>query len=158
MMIRIGHSTDIHQLRPGKSLVIGGLLIDSPLESVGHSDADCLLHSIAEALLGACALGDLGTFFPDNDPKYKGIDSKKILVFAYEKVKENGYKINNIDSMIFLETPKLRNYIDLIRENMAKILELDINQISVKATTGENIGIVGRSEAIVCETVLLIEK
>lgn len=157
-MIRIGHSTDIHQLKKGETLILGGLKIPSPYESVGHSDADCLLHAIAESLLGALALGDLGTHFPDTSESNKGLDSKEILRFAYEKIIEKGFKINNIDSMIFLQTPKLKDYILPIRASIASILNLTIDQISVKATTGEKKGLIGNSEVIVCESVVLIQK
>ncbi|MFP4286191.1 MAG: 2-C-methyl-D-erythritol 2,4-cyclodiphosphate synthase [Candidatus Izemoplasmataceae bacterium] len=156
-MIRIGHSTDIHQLKKGETLILGGLKIPSPYESVGHSDADCLLHAIAESLLGAIALGDLGTHFPDTLEDNKNLDSKVILKFAYEKVLEKGFKINNIDSMIFLQTPKLKDYIEPIKTSIAQLLDLDSTQVSVKATTGEKRGIIGNSEVIVCESVVLIE-
>lgn len=156
-MIRIGHSTDIHQLKKGETLILGGLKIPSPLESVGHSDADCLLHAIAESLLGAIALGDLGTHFPDTLESNLGLDSKEILLFAHKKIIEKGFKINNIDSMIFLQTPKLKDYIQPIRASIAALLNISIDQISVKATTGEKKGLIGTSEIIVCESVVLIE-
>ena len=157
-MIRIGHSTDIHQLKKGETIYLGGLKIPSPYESVGHSDADCLLHAIAESLLGALALGDLGTHFPDTALETRGMDSKVILKFAYEKIIDLGFKINNIDSMIFLQAPKLKDYIIPIRASIASILNITIDQVSVKATTGEKKGIIGNSEVIVCESVVLLEK
>lgn len=158
-MMRIGQSTDIHRLEPGDSIVIGGIVIPSPLSSVGHSDADCLLHAISESLLGALALGDLGSWFPDNDDKYKGIDSSILLKKVVEAVHERNYVVNNIDCMVFLQEPKLRPFIDKMREKIAHLLEVDISLVSVKATTGENIGIIGNKEAIVASsTVLLVSK
>ncbi len=157
-MMRIGHSTDIHRLEPGEALILGGTLIPSHLKSVGHSDADCLLHSIAEAFLGSLALGDLGSHFPDTDAANKGLDSKEILSYAYDLVLNHGYRVVNIDSMVFLEKPKLRSFIEAIRKSIAMLLNISVDLVSVKATTGEKIGIVGTSQAIVCETVLLVEK
>ncbi len=157
-MYRIGHSTDLHRLKSGKTLVLGGVAMDSDYESVGHSDADCLLHSMAEALLGALALGDLGTHFPDTDPSYKGLDSKKILQYAHDLIKSKNYHIVNLDSMVFLEQPKLKDYILPMRQTIADLLDIGVSQVSIKATTGEKIGLVGTSQAIVCETVCLLEK
>jgi len=156
-VIRIGNSTDIHALKPGKSLVLGGIKIDSHVEAVGHSDADALLHSIAEALLGSLALGDLGTHFPDTNPAYKGIDSKVLLKEVYAMVKNKGYKLMNLDSMILLERPKLKPHIPTMQKVIAKLLEVDVSKISIKATTGEKLGIIGREEAIMCQTTLLVE-
>lgn len=155
-MIRIGHSTDIHRLEEGYKLIIGGVPIKHEKGSVGHSDADCLLHSISEALLGSLALGDLGSIFPDTDPSIKGIDSSIILSKIFQMVQNKGYHVVNIDCMIFLEKPKLKDHILSIRNNIANMLEIPVDCVSVKATTGEKVGIVGREEAIVTETVVLV--
>ena len=157
-MMRIGHSTDLHRLKAGKSLILGGIRIDSPVESVGHSDADCLLHSVSEALLGALALGDLGTHFPDTDDKHKGMDSAAIVRYVKQLVDEKRYCIHNIDCMVFLERPKLAPYILRVRESIALLLDIGVGQVSVKATTGEKIGLVGTGQAIVCETVVLVSE
>jgi len=156
--MRIGKSTDIHKLELGMKLIIGGVIIPSELGTVAHSDGDCLLHTVAESLIGALALGDLGKFFPDTDSKYKDISSSILVNKVYGEVDAMGYKVVNIDSMIFLEEPKLRGYIDEMRSNIANLLNIDINRVSVKATTGEKVGIVGKKEAIVCETIVLLEK
>ncbi len=157
-MMRIGHSTDIHRLEPGNTLILGGVKIPSPYQSVGHSDADCLLHSMAEALLGSLALGDLGSHFPDTNDEFRDLDSGVILRYAHEAVQREGYEIGNIDALVFLEKPKLSNYIDAMRATVANLLNIKKNQVSIKATTGEKIGMVGSSQAIVCETVVLVKK
>ena len=157
-MIRIGMSSDTHRLVTGKRLILGGLEIDSPYEAVGHSDADCLLHAIAEAMLGALALGDLGTHFPDTDPAYKGADSKALLSHVDKMVKDNGFVIGNIDTMVHLEKPKLSPHIQNMRASISTLLGIELAQISIKATTGERIGIVGRSEAIICDAVVSLNK
>lgn len=156
-MIRIGHSTDIHQLASGSEIIIGGIKIPSSYRSVGHSDADCLLHAIAESLLGALALGDLGSWFPDNDDQYKGIDSSILLERVVQEIHNRGFFVNNIDCMVFLQEPKLRPYIDLMREKIANILQVETSLVSVKATTGENVGIVGNKEAIVASSTVLLK-
>jgi 2-C-methyl-D-erythritol 2,4-cyclodiphosphate synthase len=157
-MFRIGKSTDIHRLENGDTLILGGVSIPSDVSSVGHSDADCLLHSVAESLLGALSLGDLGSHFPDDDPAYKDISSSRLVKLVFRLIKEHGYSIGNIDSMVFLESPKLRTYIDEMRRNIASLLDCDVDQVSVKATTGEKVGIIGTRKAIVCETVVLLSK
>lgn len=155
-MIRIGHSTDIHRLEIGNQLIIGGVVVPHYKGNVAHSDGDCLLHSIGESLLGALALGDLGALFPDNSDQYKGISSSLLVKEIMSLVKERGYRVNNIDSTIFLQTPKLRGFIDEMRKNIAELLEIEIEFVSVKATTGEKVGIVGKEEAIVTESVVLL--
>ena len=157
-MIRIGHSTDIHRLEEGNKLIIGGVQISHYKGSVGHSDGDCLLHSVCESLIGALALGDLGKLFPDTSEEFKGIDSSLLVKKVMKEVKKQGYKVINIDSTIFLENPKLQEYKQQMRENIAKLLEIDIEFVSVKATTGEKVGIVGREDAIVTESVVLVER
>ncbi len=156
---KIGHSFDIHQLVENRELYLGGIKLDYHLGLQGHSDADCLLHAIAESFLGALSLGDLGTIFPDNDPKYKGIDSKEILKHIYNIVLEKGYTIGNIDSTVYLELPKMKPHILDIRNCISNILNIDISLISVKATTYEKLGPIGEGKAIAAEAVcLLIQK
>ncbi|MBN2876711.1 MAG: 2-C-methyl-D-erythritol 2,4-cyclodiphosphate synthase [Bacilli bacterium] len=156
-MIRIGFSKDVHQLVEGIPFYLGGIKLKHHKGSKGHSDGDCLLHAITEAILGAMALGDLGKFFPDDNPKYKGYDSKLILKEVFNYVYQQGYEISNLDCMVSLEKPKLRTHIKKMREVIAEILRCDKNQVSIKATTFEGLGIVGREEAIICEAVVLLE-
>lgn len=155
-MIRIGHAWDTHKLVENRDLILGGLKIESKIGLLGHSDADVVLHAVAESLLGSLALGDLGTFFPDNDDKYKGIDSKIILKECYKKVLDNGYKLVNADITIYSENIKISPIRDDIRKNIASLLNTDVANISVKATTWEKMGFVGRGEAIACEAVCLV--
>lgn len=157
-MIRIGHSTDIHRLETGYKLIIGGVQIPHYKGSVGHSDGDCLLHTVCECLIGALALGDLGKLFPDTSEEFKGIDSTLLVKKVMSVVKSKGYKVVNIDSTVFLEEPKLVNYKLQMRENIAKLLEIDIEYVSVKATTSEKVGFIGRKEAIMTESVVLLER
>jgi len=156
--MRIGLSTDIHRLEEGYKLMIGGVYVPYELGSVGHSDGDCLLHSVCESLIGALALGDLGKLFPDTSEEFKGIDSRLLVLQVMKKIKERGYKVVNIDSTVFLEEPKLSAYIPAMRENIAKLLEIEIGLVSVKATTSERVGIIGRKEAIMTESIVLLEK
>ena len=157
-MIRIGQSTDIHQLKAGKGLKIGGILIPCDFEAVAHSDGDVLLHAISEAILGALGEGDLGEHFSDQNSKYKNYDSKEILKYVKEIMMHKGYEIVNIDSLVLLEKPKLSSYKKMIRENIAQILNLTSDLVNIKATTGEKVDAIGRSEAIVCEAVVLLQK
>jgi 2-C-methyl-D-erythritol 2,4-cyclodiphosphate synthase len=142
----------------GRKLYLGGILLEHDKGLLGHSDADALLHAIAESLLGALALGDLGSHFPDNDPMYKGIDSKILLKKCYELILDKGYKIINLDTMIYAEQPKMKPYINLMRESISQILDIDISQISIKATTYEKMDAIGRGEAIACDSTVLIGK
>ncbi|MGB0428053.1 MAG: 2-C-methyl-D-erythritol 2,4-cyclodiphosphate synthase [Flavobacteriales bacterium] len=146
--IRTGFGFDVHKLETGEDFWLGGLLIPHHKGAVGHSDADVLIHAICDALLGAVALGDIGSHFPDTDPKYKGIDSKILLKEVVELIQNKGYNISNIDSTIALQSPKLRTYIDDIRGCLANILGLDIDAVSVKATTTERLGFEGREEGV----------
>lgn len=155
---RVGHSFDLHQLVEGRKLILGGIEIDHYKGLLGHSDADVLLHAISEAMLGALALGDLGTHFPDTDPQYKDIDSQIILRKAHALIVEKGYRINNIDSTIYAEKPKLNPYMTTIRTNIAKILNVDINKISVKATTYEGLEAIGKEKAIAAEAIVSLER
>jgi len=157
--LRIGNGYDVHQLAEGRKLILGGVEIPSEKGLLGHSDADVLLHAICDALLGALALGDIGRHFPNNDPAYKNIDSKILLEKVYELVNTEGYEINNIDAVVVLESPKLSGYVPEMRKSIAKILNCDGEQVSIKATTSESIGFAGREEgAAAFSTVLLIQK
>lgn len=157
-MIRIGQSTDIHVLVENRPLILGGIEIPHDKGLAGHSDADVLLHAIAESMLGALALGDLGKHFPDTDPKYKGADSKFLLQEVHKLVVDSGYHIVNIDSLVLAQKPKLAPYIVSMRETIAGLLNIELDQINVKATTGEKIGFVGREEGIMAQAVILLEK
>lgn len=156
--MRIGQSTDIHRLTEGRKLVVGGVEIESDLGLDGHSDADALTHALAEAILGALALGDLGRWFPDTDPKWKGVNSQIILKEVWRMMDERGYRIGNADTLILIEKPKMAPHIQKMRENFAEALHCDIDQISVKATRGEKIGFVGRREGAMAQAVVLLEE
>ncbi len=156
-MIRIGHSWDTHKLVGGRKLILGGIEIESEIGLLGHSDADVVLHAVAESLLGSLALGDLGTFYPDNSDQTLGMDSKIILKECYQKVLEKGYHLNNIDLIIYSQNIKISPIREKIRISIANILNIDVNQVSVKATTYEKMGFIGRGEAIACEAVCLVE-
>lgn len=155
--MRIGYSRDTHVLIENRDLFLGGIKIPFEKGLLGHSDADVLLHAIGEAILGALALGDLGTHFPDNDPKYKGIDSKILLKEIVKMMKEKGYKIANVDTMLILELPKMKPYILSIRESIASLLETSVDNVSVKATTNEKMGYLGENLAIEANAVVLLE-
>ena len=154
-MMRIGNSIDFHPFKEGRDLILGGIKIPYDMGLDGVSDGDALLHSIAEAIMGALALGDLGKFFKED--KSKGMDSKLILKKTVEMMKEKGFHVVNIDSMVLLEKPKLAPYIDSMREVVSNLLEIDIKFVSIKATTMEKRGIIGRGEGCLCETVILLE-
>jgi len=156
--MRIGQSTDIHPLVEGRPLILGGVLIESPLGCLGHSDADALTHAIAETILGALALGDLGKHFPDTDPRYKGISSLLILKEVVAKMKAMNYTIGNIDALVLLEKPKMAPYIPAMKEKLCEILEIQADQLNLKATRGEKLGFVGHSEGLVAQAVCLLEK
>jgi 2-C-methyl-D-erythritol 2,4-cyclodiphosphate synthase len=156
-MIRIGQSTDIHRLVENRDLILGGVKIENDLGLLGHSDADCLLHAIAEAILGALALGDLGKYFPDNTEEFSGVSSLLILNEVNKMMKQKGFKIGNIDALILIEKPKMAPYIEKMRKNIAQALETSIGNISVKATRGEKLGFVGHSEGVVSQAVVLLE-
>ena len=158
MSLRIGHGYDVHRLLRGRKLIIGG--VDIPFEAGldGHSDADVLLHAIADALLGAAALGDIGKHFPDTDPEFLNADSLVLLKKVAELIKNEGYSVSNIDSTVIAQRPKLSGYIDQMRLNIAGAVGADISCISVKATTEENLGFTGQGLAIASHAVCLIEK
>ena len=157
-MFRIGQSSDIHQLVEGRKLILGGVEIEHTKGLLGHSDADALLHAISEAMLGALALGDLGHHFPDTDPKWEGVSSLLILKEVYRMVKEKGYRLGNVDSLIMIERPKMAPHILQMRQNVAEALDADLDQISIKATRGEKMGFVGREEGVLAQAVVLLEK
>ena len=157
--MRIGFASDIHQLVENRELILAGVVVPSPVGEKAHSDGDVVYHALAESILGALALGDLGKFFPDNDDKYLDMDSSLIVKEVVKMMDELGYKINNIDISITLEKPKLRERIDEMRRNIANLLNTDIRNVSVKAGTHERIGPLGRGEAVKAESiVMLIEK
>lgn len=155
---RIGHSMDFHAFEPKEYLVLGGVKIPSTFGLKGHSDADCVYHAICESILGALSLNDIGTLYPDNDNRYKGIDSSFFLKEANKLLKQYQYEISNIDVMIFLERPKLKDYKEQMRKNISQLLEIDINKVCVKATTYEQKGVIGSSEGIQAESIVLIKK
>lgn len=156
--MRVGTGYDVHRLCDDREMVIGGVKIDYEKGLLGHSDADVLLHAISDALLGAAALGDIGKHFPDTDDKYKGISSLILLKEVGNLLTDNGFYINNIDATIIAQAPKMRPYIDEMRENIANTLQLDISQINVKATTEEGLGFTGSKEGIAAQAVCLISE
>ncbi len=156
MKFRVGHGYDVHKLAEGRKLIIGGVEIPHSKGLLGHSDADVLAHAICDALLGATALGDIGKHFPDNDDKYKGADSLILLEKVCELIRNKGYEISNVDSTILAQAPKLRPYIDKMRSKLAKAMQLDIDEVSVKATTEEKLGFTGREEGIAAHAVVLL--
>lgn len=155
--MRIGTGYDVHRLKAGRRLVLGGVDIPSDKGLDGHSDADVLIHAICDALLGAAALGDIGQHFPDTDPAYKDADSLLLLAATAKKVTQQGYAIVNIDSTIAAQKPRLAGYIPAMRANIAGTLLLDIGQVSVKATTTEGLGFEGRQEGISAQAIVLID-
>jgi len=154
--IKIGFGYDVHKLEKGESFILGGVSVKSDIGTVGHSDADVLIHSICDALLGAANLRDIGYHFPDNSDEYKNIDSRILLERTKKLLSEKGFFIGNIDTTICLEKPKLKDYIEKIKLSLAKILEIDIDDVSVKATTTEKLGFVGESKGISVYSVALI--
>lgn len=157
-MFKIGLGYDIHKLVENRDLIIGGVKITHEKGLLGHSDADVLVHAIIDALLGAAGLADIGTLFPDTDPKYKDADSIILLKNVFELVKQKGYKINNIDSNIIAQAPKMMPYIPKMKDILAKVLDLDIENISIKAKTKEKLDAVGEKLAIEANAAVLLEK
>ena len=157
-MIRIGQSTDIHQLVKGRKLILGGVEIEHEMGLLGHSDADALLHAIAESILGALALGDLGKHFPDTDERYKDMNSLWMLRQVYKIMEEKGYAIGNLDAMIMIERPKMAPHIPAMRKHVAEALCCDMEQVSIKATRGEKLGFVGPEEGVQAQCVVLLHK
>ena len=157
-MIRIGHGYDVHAFAENRKCIIGGVDIPGEKGLLGHSDADVLLHAISDSLLGAAALGDIGKHFPDTDPRFKGADSLVLLKNVYGLIESLGYKVVNIDATVIAQMPKMAPYIDTMRANIAEALNVDVDFISVKATTEEKLGFTGRKEGISAHCVCLIEK
>jgi 2-C-methyl-D-erythritol 2,4-cyclodiphosphate synthase len=154
--MRVGTGYDVHKLVEGRDLIIGGVKIEHTLGLLGHSDADVLLHAIADAVLGAAGLKDIGAHFPDTDPKYKGADSMKLLEQVRELVMDEGYVVGNVDATVIAQAPKLRPYIEQMEENVAKCLGIDVSQVNIKATTEEHLGFTGREEGISSQAVCLL--
>lgn len=157
-MMRIGHGYDVHKLVEGRKCIIGGVDIPSPVGLLGHSDADVLLHAVSDALLGAAAMGDIGHLFPDTDDRWRGADSLKLLEEVANQVKSKGYTINNIDSTIIAQAPKMAPHINDMRKNIATACGIDVDCVSVKATTEEGLGFTGAKEGISAHAVCIINK
>lgn len=154
--MRIGIGYDVHRLAPGRPLILGGVRIEHDLGLDGHSDADVLVHAVIDAMLGAAALGDIGQHFPDTDAAWKGADSMKLLAHVGALVGEAGYRVGNVDAVVVLQRPKLRPHIDAMRANLAGVLGVEAGQVSVKATTGEKMGFIGREEGAAAHAVCLL--
>ena len=158
MKFRVGFGFDVHQLQKGLDFWLGGIVIPHTKGSLGHSDGDVLIHSMCDALLGAANLGDIGKFFPDDNPKYKGIDSKVLLVSVMKMVRKEGYELGNFDCTICLQQPKIGTYIDEMKKVLASFLEVNQDLISIKATTTEKLGFVGKEEGVSAYATVLIAK
>ena len=158
MTFRVGFGSDVHQLVVGRELWLGGILIEHVKGALGHSDADVLLHAICDALLGAAGLGDIGHHFPDTDVRWKGADSKVLLAQVVELLKEKGWTVGNVDSTLLLERPKIKPHIPAMRKVIAALLAVDIDAVSIKATTSETLGYVGREEGVCAHAVALIQR
>lgn len=156
--MRIGSGYDVHKLAEGRDCIIGGVKIPYEKGLLGHSDADVLLHAIADALLGAAALGDIGRHFPDNDPQYQGADSRKLLSHVWDLILEEGYCIMNVDATIIAQKPKMSPYIEQMRQNIAETLRVSLGQVNVKATTEEGLGFTGAGLGIAASAVCLLEE
>ena len=156
--MRIGHGYDVHKLVEGRDLIVGGVKIPYEKGLLGHSDADVLLHAVSDSLLGAAAMGDIGEMFPDNDPQFLDADSLVLLRRVFERLRESGYRVINVDATIIAQRPKMKPYIPEMRMNIAAALSTSIDNISVKATTEEEMGFTGRGEGISAHCVCLIDK
>lgn len=156
--MRIGHGYDVHKLVEGRELIVGGVHIPYEKGLLGHSDADVLLHAVSDALLGAAAMGDIGGMFPDNDPEYLGADSLVLLRQVFQRLRDNGYSVINVDCTVIAQKPKMKPYIPEMRMNIAAALSTEVENISVKATTEEEMGFTGRGEGISAHCVCLIDK
>ncbi len=155
MRVGIGHDT--HRFEAGRPLILGGVTIDHPRGLVGHSDADAVLHAVADAVLGAAGLGDIGEHYPDTDPEWKDLDSSKLLISVVREVAIAGWRTSNCDIIVHAQEPKLGPYKAEIRSNVARLLGVEVGSVNVKAKTGEHVGPIGRAEAISCEAVVLLE-
>lgn len=158
MNFRIGHGYDVHALTNDRELILGGVNIPHHLGLLGHSDADVLLHAISDALLGACALGDIGKHFPDTDEQYRGADSLVLLACVKELISQNGYSVSNVDATVLAQAPKLAPFIPQMRLNIARALEIELDAVSVKATTEEGLGFTGEEKGIAAHAVCLVYK
>lgn len=156
--MRVGFGTDIHRLVEGRPLVIGGVTIESDLGADGHSDADVLMHSAADAVLGALALGDLGTHFPNDEERWRNAESSQFVRYAVDLAKDRGFSVGNLDAVVHLERPKLRPHIDAMRANLAGALGAELDQVSVKAKTGEGVDAIGERRAVSAQVVVLLIK
>ncbi|TDL30573.1 2-C-methyl-D-erythritol 2,4-cyclodiphosphate synthase [Jeotgalibacillus sp. S-D1] len=156
-MFRIGQGYDVHQLTEGRPLILGGITIPHEKGLLGHSDADVLLHVVADAALGAIGAGDIGKHFPDTDPAFKGADSGKLLTHVWELVKKEGYSLGNIDCTIIAQKPKMAPHIESMQRRIAELLEASPNQVNVKATTTEKLGFAGREEGIAAQATILLQ-
>ena len=154
--MRAGIGIDVHQFAEGRKLIVGGVEIPHSRGLKGHSDADVLLHAISDALLGAAALGDIGKHFPDTSPEFKDIDSKILLRHVGKLIADEGYSIENIDSMLLMERPKVAPHITAMRENIAQCLDIDVRKVAVKATTNEKLGYIGREEGVAAHAICLL--
>ncbi len=154
--IRVGYGYDVHRYVEGRNLILGGVTVPAERGLLGHSDADVLLHAIADALLGAAAMRDIGYHFPDTDPRYAGADSVVLLREVYRLLRERGYRVGNIDATIVAEAPKLSPFVPRMQERIAETLDLSVDEVSIKATTNERMGFVGREEGMAAHAVVLI--
>lgn len=157
-MYRIGQGIDFHKLVEGRDLWLGGILIPHTKGALGHSDADVLLHAICDAILGALALGDIGVHFPDTDPNYKGADSKLLLAHCYKLVSDKGYGLVNIDATLLLQAPKIKPYVAQMQKTIAGIVGLTVQDVSIKATTTEQLSFIGREEGVVATANILLKR
>lgn len=158
MKYRVGIGYDVHQLKQDSPFYLGGIRIESPFGAIGHSDADVLIHAIIDSLLGAASLRDIGYLYPDTNKEFKGIDSKILLKDTIEKVREKGFRIENIDTIICLQSPKISSYIPQMQETLSKVLDIDLEDINIKATTTEHLGFVGKKEGVAAHSVCLLSK
>lgn len=158
MKYRVGIGYDVHQLKQDCPFYLGGIKIESPFGAIGHSDADVLIHAIIDSLLGAAYLRDIGYLYPDTNKEFKGIDSKILLKETIEKVREKGFKIENIDTIICLQSPKISSYIPQMQETLSKVMDIDLEDINIKATTTENLGFVGKKEGVAAHSVCLLSR
>lgn len=154
--MRIGHGYDVHKLVAGRKLILGGVKIEYEKGLLGHSDADVLTHAVMDSMLGAAALGDIGKFFPDNDPTYKGADSIRLLEEVSKRIRAEGYAVSNVDVTVIAQSPKLSPHIDKMRKRLADAIGVDVSQISVKATTEEHLGFTGEGLGIAAHAVCLL--
>lgn len=158
MKYRVGIGYDVHQLKQDCPFYLGGIKIESPFGAIGHSDADVLIHAIIDSLLGAASLRDIGYLYPDTKKEFKGIDSKILLKDTIEKVREKGFRIENIDTIICLQSPKISSYIPQMQETLSKVMNIDLEDINIKATTTEHLGFVGKKEGVAAHSVCLLSK